>query len=168
MSDRTAYLLVTGSRTLRSYRLVAAALDLAWDHAQAAAFNRLLLIHGAAPGADSLAERWYQEHKGSTVDREKFPARWSDPCVPGVCTPGHRRPRRDGSTYCPAEGGYRNQRMVDFVAPHVAENAVRALVFFAGPTPSTGTADCQKRATAAGIPDRVHHETTMVAGAAHV
>lgn len=167
MSDRTAYLLVTGSRGLRSYRFVATAIDLAWKDAQATGFTHLVLIHGAAPGADSLAERWYQQHKGGTVDRKEFRARWKGPCIPGVCTPGHRRKRPDGSTYCPAEGNYRNQRMVDFAAPHVADGAALALVFYAGPVPSSGTADCQRRAKTAGIPDRVHHETTMATGAAH-
>lgn len=161
----TAYLLVTGSRRLTSHRLVATALDLAWAEARGLGFTDLLLVHGAAPGADSLAEHWYQQHQGPTVDRKDFKARWSDPCKPGVCSPGHRRRREDGSTYCPAAGNYRNQEMVDFVAPHVAEGAALQLVFFADLAPSNGTADCARRAEAAGIPARVHHETTMTSRA---
>lgn len=162
---RTAYLLVTGSRRLRSYRLVAAALDLAWSDARHAGFTNLVLVHGAAPGADSLAERWYQQHKGSTVDRKAFAARWSDPCIPGVCSPGHRRQRPDGTTYCPAEGNYRNQRMVDHVKASAGPGAAMVLVFYADLAPSTGTADCARRAKAAGITGRVHHETTMTGSA---
>lgn len=162
MSDRTAYILVTGSRSLKAYRLVAAALDQAWGDAQAQGFTHLVLVHGSAAGADSLAERWFGQHQGDTVTRHRFPADWQAPCG-ATCQPGHRRPRSSGGDYCPTEGNFRNQRMVDHVSEHVTTGAVLGLVFYADLKPSAGTADCARRAAKAGIPTRVFHQTTMPA-----
>lgn len=161
----TAYLLVTGSRRLRSYRLVCAALDLAWADARDAGYTALVVVHGAAAGADSLAERWAKEQDTPAVVQHRFPADWSAACRAG-CRPGHRRKRTSGEDYCPAEGTYRNQRMVDHVKAAAGPGNAMALVFFADLEPSAGTADCKRRAEAAGIMVRVHHETTMKNGAA--
>lgn len=153
VTARTAYLLVTGSRTIRDYDLVANALDQAWTDAVAEGFTRLVIVHGAAQGADSLAQRWYFKHRARGVEQHRFPADWQADC--GItCNPTHRRTRSSGGTYCPTEGNFRNQRMVDHLAEHVATGAVMALVFHADAKPSAGTADCRRRAIKAGIPVR--------------
>lgn len=64
--------------------------------------------HGDCEGADRmLAEEW-EALGGVTV---AHPARWSI-CV-RTCKPGHRRPRSDGTTFCPSAGFRRNKEMVD-------------------------------------------------------
>ena len=143
---------MTGSRTLGDYRLVASALDEAWYDATQDGYMALTLVHGAAAGADSLAERWWERQREYGVERDLFPARWTDPCVEGTCKPGHRRTRRDGTEFCPAQGNYRNQRIVDHVAPHLPHALL--LAFFARPH-STGTLDCLRRGITAGIPYRL-------------
>lgn len=143
---------MTGSRTLSDYRLVASALDEAWHDATQDGYDALTLVHGAAAGADSLAERWWEQHRQHGVERDTFPARWTDPCVEGTCKPGHRRTRRDGTEFCPAQGNYRNQRIVDAVAPQLPHALLLAI--FNQPH-STGTLDCLRRGIAAGIPYRL-------------
>ena len=151
MTER-AWIVVTGSRTLGDYRLVASALDEAWHDATQDGYGALTLVHGAAQGTDSLAERWWEQNRRSGGERDEFPARWSDPCVDGNCPPGHRKGRRDGTTYCPLEGHRRNQRIVDHTTPHLPH--VLMIAAFATPK-STGTLDCLRRGITAGIPYRL-------------
>ena len=152
MSDRTAYILVTGSRSLRSYGRVADALDQAWTEAVQNGYNRLVVVHGAASGADSMAERWVQKHQARGVEQRRFPADWSADCS-DKCQPGHRRPRAQGGTYCPTEGNFRNQRMVDHVLANAEPGGMLCIAVFAQ-AHSPGTADCSRRAEKAGIPTR--------------
>lgn len=87
------------------------------------------VIHGAAKGADSLADQ-FARLGGFTV--EKYPARWTV----------------DGK----AAGPIRNQRMLDEGKPDVVWAFVdRPLV------ESKGTADMVRRAKKAGIPVFVTH-----------
>lgn len=66
------------------------------------------LHHGECEGADLMfAEEWAA--LGGVV--VAHPARWSM-CV-RTCKPGHRKRRRDGSTYCPSAGFRRNKDMRD-------------------------------------------------------
>jgi hypothetical protein len=162
VTDR-AWVLVTGSRNLRQYRLVADALDNAWHHAIQHGYTHLTLVHGAAKGADAHAEQWWEQHKRFGIQRERFPADWDAPCT-GGCRAGHRKPRRDGTTYCPAEGSYRNQRMVDHVRPHLP--AVVCLAFYAQPR-SDGTSDAVRRAEAAGITCRLFGNPPAIKEIAH-
>lgn len=150
MIDR-AWIVVTGSRSLSDYRLVADALDEAWHDATQDGYTAVTLVHGAARGADSLAERWWEERR-QRVRRDRFPADWQAPCIPGACPPGHRKARRDGTTYCPLEGHRRNQRIVDHVTPHLPHALLLAI--FNQPH-STGTLDCLRRGITAGIPYRL-------------
>lgn len=147
-----AYVLVTGSRDFRSVHVVERALLEAWHDAAQLGHQELTVVHGGAPGADSIAARWAKRHAGDGVEVLAVPADWDGPCRKG-CKPGHRRQRRGGGDYCPAQGGWRNQRMVDEVAPLVGEGRVVCLAFFARPG-SSGTADCCRRAEAAGVPVR--------------
>ncbi len=73
------------------------------------------------------------------------PADWDGPCGP-ECRPGHRRRNRRSTEYCPLAGHRRNQQMVD-------EHPVLFVGF--SYRRSSGTADCLRRARAAGIPDLV-------------
>lgn len=82
-------LLVTGGRDYADRDAVFAALDRV--DAKRKVF---LLIHGAAPGADTLADEW-AEARG--VARAQCPADW----------------KREGK----AAGPLRNQRMLDLMAP---------------------------------------------------
>lgn len=154
MTAPSAWLLVTGSRTWtgpRHREVLHAALDQAWTEAQHAGHQRLTVIHGAAKGADQAAARWALATPG--VLELPFPADWIADCNPS-CKPGHRRTRSDGRDYCPAAGAHRNQRMVNQVA-----RAKPALVlgFHASATAdSAGTADCLRRAVAAGLECRVY------------
>lgn len=95
------------------------------------------LCHGSARGLDTLAERWaYMTHTRAVP----FPADWEGPCRE-TCQPGHRRYRTSGTSYCPAAGVYRNQRMVDEFKPDLG-------IAFRG---GTGTADAASRLTVARI-----------------
>jgi hypothetical protein len=116
-----------------------------------------LLIHGEASGADALAERAARD-LGWNV--RGIAAKWTAPCRV-ECRRGHRRPRADGSDYCPAAGNYRNQELVDLAVQHLPD--VRALAF---PLPgSRGTWDCVRRAERAGLRVAIHHLSTPTEGA---
>lgn len=120
--------IVTGGRGFVDVGLVTRALALVNPYAA--------LVHGAAPGADSLAAGVWLSW-GHRV--EPHPARWSAPCR-SQCRPGHRRRRRSGEDYCPMAGPYRNQEMAD-------AGADVCLAFPGG----RGTADMKARALTAGI-----------------
>jgi hypothetical protein len=132
----TARILVTGSRAFTDAAMVTEAL--------AAAIARLgpdlVVVHGAARGADELAS---VVAPGLGLTQERWPADWTGPCRPS-CRPNHRNTRNDGSTYCPAAGTSRNQAMVDAGADLV-------LAFFAPGYACRGTWDCVRRAEKAGI-----------------
>lgn len=147
VSDRTAYLLATGSRNFTDYPCVAGAADEARREALAFGFTRLVGVHGAADGADSLFDRWCTKHD---IEPKRFPAHWEADCIPSRCKPGHRGQRRDGTTFCPAEGNYRNQRMVDWLLSVTGTQAVLVLALWQQPK-STGTANCVRLAKAAGF-----------------
>lgn len=132
--------LVTGSRSWPDKRTIEAALLDCWHDATQLGAPGIVVVHGAAKGADRMAAQWAARH-GQSLD--PVPAGW-DWCVPD-CPPGHRQQRRDGAEYCPTAGHRRNQAMVD-------AGASVCLAFQVGG--STGTADCIRRAEAAGIPVR--------------
>ena len=76
--------------------------------------------------------------QGQDIAHEPYPAEWHKIDVPGAII----RYRPDGRPYNAAEGGWRNQRMLDHGKP--------ALVLaFRG---NRGTADMCRRAEAAGVP----------------
>jgi hypothetical protein len=94
-----------------------------------------VIVHGAATGADRLADG---VAKARGLAREPHPADWEH-CGPD-CRPGHRRKRLDGGDFCPLAGPRRNQEMVD-------AGADLCLVF----PGNRGTEDCARRAEKAGI-----------------
>jgi len=134
-------ILITGSRKFCDYDIALTALSaVRWEFGP-----HFVVVHGDADGADRLLAEM-AEARG--VETEAHAADWAGPCR-DTCKPGHRRRRRDGSTYCPAAGGYRNQGMVDLGADLM-------LAFLVPPSvsPCTGTRDAARRAKAAGIPVR--------------
>lgn len=103
-----------------------------------------VLVYGGASGADEYARMWAEdpllaEHRPVKWKTKCFPADWDRECD-NRCTHGPRRKRRDGSTFCPAAGGERNQRMVDY--------GLDVLVAFEG---GNGTMDMIRRAKAAEV-----------------
>ncbi|HUR74424.1 MAG TPA: SLOG family protein [Sporichthya sp.] len=113
---------------------------------------RLIVVHGAAypkkvggvrpdRSADLLIHLWCQQHPH--VVEQEYPADWAT-CATPKCTPAHRKPRRDGSTYCPLAGLHRNSDMV-------ADGADECVAF---PGAGPGTLHCMAQAAAAGIPVR--------------
>lgn len=137
-------ILVTGSRHTRAehqdyitrWLLVAAA-----SSNQATVWGATYTLwHGDAAGVDTIAEQ--TATKLGWVIR-KFPADWTQACRP-VCNHGHRKAHRNGETYCPAAGVYRNQVMV--------ERGPDIVVAFPRLPFSPGTEDCMARAWRAGIP----------------
>lgn len=129
--ERPFCLLVAGSRDMADYDLLRRSLD-------SLLRNRLsdvVILHGGAPGADSLAGRYARE-RGLAC--EVFEARWGDIERPGALV----RRRRDGSLYDALAGPLRNQRMLDEGRPDAA-------VLF--PSGGPGTRDMLARVETAGI-----------------
>lgn len=122
--------IVTGGRKYVDYAEVEHQLSL-YDPATT------IIIHGAAPGADRTADAVARQ---MGFDVESYPADWSGPCVM-QCASGHRRKRPDGTTFCPAAGVYRNQRML--------EKGADLVHGFPG---NRGTIDMLTRAQEADIP----------------
>jgi hypothetical protein len=133
--------LITGSRSWPDPQLLADRLMDAWHDATQLGHQDIVIVHGGADGADTLARLWAEGHG---LQDEQYDAPWSAPCAP-QCPPGHRRKRARGGDYCPLAGHRRNQAMVDTGAD---------LCIAFSHNNSTGTADCMRRATAAGIPIR--------------
>ncbi|MEU8199506.1 hypothetical protein AB0C10_37555 [Microbispora amethystogenes] len=160
-------ILVTGSRTCRHTLGVHKRLAEALPHPIQAL--DVVLVHGACDeGVDAMvdpfcaAEAWWVDNAGGALYAEPHPADW-DHCAPD-CRPGHRRTRRDGSTYCPGAGLRRDAGMVDlgadlclaFIEPCVSPRCRRPQPH--GSHGATETADLAERA---GIPvRRFPHELT--------
>lgn len=136
--------LVTGARRWSDADVLGDALSECWHDALQLGADGITVVHGGAPGADTLAGLWAVANQGLGVIAEPHPAVWSS-CA-AECGPSHRRRRRDGSEYCPTAGHRRNQLMVD----------MGAAVCLAFPLDaSTGTRDCMRRAWSAGIQVRM-------------
>ncbi len=136
--------LVTGSRTFKDIAVV----NSVFDGIEASLLLESITIDvtvmdGASYGLDELA------HKVAVRKRwrpRRIPARWSNPCRL-ECNHSGRRVNTRGREYCPAQGNYRNQRMVD-IGGHLF-----CIGFFADKIDSnSGTYDCLTRAVKAGIP----------------
>lgn len=120
----TARILVTGSRLLTDAELVSRALaEAVADHGA-----DLVIVHGAARGADTVADR---AARGLGLKVEPRPADWA--------SLGRRA------------GVARNAEMV-------RDGADLVLAFLVAGEPCRGTRDCMRRAQAAGIPVRVYEQ----------
>lgn len=71
--------LVTGSRDWPDEGAVYAALDAMWAGAVGGNYAGLIVVHGAARGADRMAYRWYRSRarQGWAVAQEPHPADWA-------------------------------------------------------------------------------------------
>lgn len=148
----TSYLMVTGSRDWDDELVIRTALSEAYIRL----FNNEentgpSLLVGAAIGADQMAEGIW---KMSRLPYKRVPADWTLPCRP-QCEPGHRRPHRNGKTFCPMAGFYRNADMIAlkpmlvlaFLKPCRKDRCTRK-----GKHDSHGTAQAVELAEDAGIP----------------
>jgi len=119
---------VTGGRDYANFNMVVFALRQMPEDAT--------LVHGAAPGADSLCAEWWDEIQERSI--ETHPADWEH-CDDAICY--HKpRIRPDGTNYCPSAGPRRNQEMVN--------SGLDLLIAFPG---GRGRADMVQRATKAGV-----------------
>jgi hypothetical protein len=133
---------LTGSRLWPDPLLLEGTLLDVWHDALQIGYDGIELMQGCAEGADTIGDRWAK--RNGILVRER-PADWEGPCG-SECQPGHRRRNRRGVEYCPLAGHRRNQGMVD----------ERPVLFVAASyRNSSGTADCMRRAKAAGIPVRL-------------
>lgn len=120
----TARILVTGSRLLTDAELVSRALaEAVADHGA-----DLVVVHGAARGADTLADR---AARGLGLKVERRPADWANL--------GRRA------------GVVRNAEMV-------RGGAAACIAFLVAGAECRGTRDAMRRAQAAGIPVRVYQQ----------
>lgn len=111
-------ILVTGGREYTDWWAVDQVLTRIWEHE---AGRYVVLIHGAARGADSCAARWARTGGPGEIDVEAYPADWK--------------------RYGRGAGPVRNQQMLDEGKPDL-------VVAFPG---GVGTADMVRRAKRAGV-----------------
>src|SRR4051812_2897206 len=123
MAKSLARILVTGSRHLGAEHINVVGLALGGACQYLGALPReATIVHGAAPGADSLARHWAET---SGARHEPHPADWNT----------------DGK----AAGPIRNSYMV-------TQGAHICVAFYDGKKERSGTRDCFEKAIAAGIP----------------
>ena len=154
----TGYLLCTGSRKCpdwlkgivhtKLHGIVRTAGEISGGH-----LKRFEVIVGDAPGVDAEVRAWVRAQQTPNITLHEgapFVATWDADCDER-CAPDHRKERLDGTTFCPAQGPYRNTRMVALARQyHDAGAWVRGAAFYADPK-STGTGDCVRQAKAARL-----------------
>jgi hypothetical protein len=124
--------IVTGSRDWRSVAQVRSALS-----RLLARHGKVLVIHGLCPtGADRFAAEWVADHRGQGASEKPHPANWAE-------LGKNAGPTRNGVMI--DEGG-------DVVLAFADPCRTRKPWCPPGRHPSHGTADCVRKARAAGIP----------------
>lgn len=153
MTTGRGFLLGTGSRYAPLWlqetitkRLVQTSESARLEHG----VRHLTVVHGDAKGSDKVMKAWAMQSHLWAIDQKPFQADWDAPCT-DRCEPGHRRARPNGTTYCPAEGCYRNGRMVDYLAEMRDEGHWTAVLSFFENPRSVGTLDCVRQARARGF-----------------
>jgi YspA, cpYpsA-related SLOG family len=126
--------LVCGGRKFLDHHRLYAVMDTLLRHRLRGAATPIIIIHGGAGGADTLAGDWAELRR---LDCWVFHAEWADISHPDAVIVT----RRDGSKYDKRAGLRRNQQMIDEGKPDL-------VVAFPG---GTGTADMVSRAKRAGI-----------------
>jgi hypothetical protein len=165
--DRKPFrVLVTGSRTCKDVPFVHSAFADAIPKEILPGMD-IVFVDGACPdGPDSMVgsfcedNAWWVDNMGAALYEERHPADWVT-CGPS-CRPGHRRPRRDRTTYCPAAGLRRDADMVAlgadlcvaFIDP-CAKPGCRKIQ----PHGSHGASHTADLAEKAGIPTRRYERT---------
>ena len=150
----TGFLVVTGSRVAPDWLKQELRIQLprlAQDARDNHGVQRFVLLQGGARGVDLEARCWAEDVQPWPVTHKQFDATWEAACDPACCRPGHRRERSNGSDFCPAQGVYRNGRIVQYAAEQQALGAwVQVAAFYNSPR-STGTQNCVTQAQAAGL-----------------
>jgi hypothetical protein len=134
-----ARILVTGSRSWSDAQLLADTLLDTWHDATQLGYTGIVIVHGGADGADTLADLWA---RGNGLEVETHDPDWERCALDCPPAPGHRKTNWRGTEYCPTAGHRRNQRMV---------TAGADLVVAFQRAGSSGTADCMRRAAKAGL-----------------
>lgn len=125
--------IVAGGRDIKDEELVAEAIV-------SSGFEIAELVHGDAPGVDTIADKW-ADSKG--IKTKPFPADWNDLEQPGaVIKTRYNKWRKRDEQYNANAGFYRNQQMADYAD---------ALIAVPDPNGSPGTQDMIKRAKAKGL-----------------
>lgn len=132
-ADEHLRVLICGSRTWQDGGPIQAIVR------QYAMLGPCIIIHGAAKGADSQADK---HARSAGLEVEDYPAKWQEH-HPDWC-PGAWCQAR---SYCVAAGPRRNQQMIDVGRPDVV------WAFLDKPrAESKGTADMLDRASTHGVP----------------
>jgi hypothetical protein len=129
----TRRVLVTGSRQWVDQNLLQGALLQQHRRAQADGED-MVVIHGGARGADTMAETWVRQLCAEDLTSIPVPADWD--------------------TYGLRAGALRNQWMIDQAEPHIC-------LAFIHPGKSRGTQDCIRRARKAGVEVLVYEEAVI-------
>jgi hypothetical protein len=151
----TGFILATGSREAPQWlreELRKRLFELSEDARRNHGVRKLVVVHGAARGVDRTAKFWAETPRLWPVTDLPFEATWEADCDPLRCQPGHRRKGTNGHEYCPAQGVFRNGRMVDYVAQQYHEHGawVKVAAFYRAAN-SFGTQDCVSQARAKGL-----------------
>ena len=137
--------LVSGWRSwpVSHHRIVVDALDWYLQHIWDQLTGKLIVVHGAATGADTFADQWARASDNAVP--EAHPADWPN-CGPDCPTRPHRRRNKLGREFCPFAGNRRNAHMVSLGASY-------SLAFPGPEVPGkeSGTRNCMKHLKAAGI-----------------
>lgn len=143
--------LVTGSREWPTAETITTALTECANVAFGSG-GELTVMHGGAPGADTIAHRWTaRAHRQGwpVANPQVRAAKWKAPCR-ATCKAGHRRSNDDGTTACPAAGFYRNEAMVAEMVK-MKERGARVIVLAFISDGSAGASHCERTARAAGL-----------------
>jgi hypothetical protein len=132
-------ILITCSRTYQDWALARQVLS--YVHQKAA---DAVLVSGHAYRGDQDLERIWKALGGAV---ETYEADWEAECRPECWPPFHRKRGRNGGTYCPGAGDYRNHQMAQL------PGVVLCLAFLA-PCEKPG---CEKRRERALQSRRVHY-----------
>lgn len=119
--------LVTGSRQVLNQEPIYAELDALWKQWWPTAVfpDQFIVVHGNAPGADTLAAQWCHDRRDRPgITQEVHPAKWGE--------------------YGSLAGGIRNGEMVRLGADIV-------LAFFQAGAKNRGTQNCVNQAKLAGL-----------------
>jgi hypothetical protein len=125
--------LITGSREFTDRQIIAQALS---QVRRENGYRTLVVVHGAARGADTLAAAVVQSADPGRARQEAYPV-----------TDAEWRPDGPGGRLDYAAGPRRNKRMVE-------SGADVCLAFFVAGAKNTGTKHCSNAAEKAGIPVR--------------
>lgn len=151
--EKVARVLVTGPRDYKDYPNVARALGITISELVEEGYGTIIVVHGDAPGADSMAKEFTNivgpslRARGIVVRQEPHPARWSEHT--SEC---HHPSRADGK--CPAAGPRRNKLMVGLganVCIYFDGPCTRPYCKLPKPHSSHGASGCAKLAKQAGI-----------------